>query len=141
MSFLERGILRAKAGVIKLGADVDLVRRAANRFDVDDAAQISGTANITGATRIGGVLTAASTLTATGAITATGGIATLPGTPFCIPYGTAVPTITANGDIRVYHKSTDHIPRLVFQSNGTPYVIALPTATHGTITVTVNSIP
>jgi len=135
MSFLERGILRVKGGTIKLGADVDITRGAANRMDVADAVQISGTANVTGATRIGGALTAV------GAIAATGGVATLPGTPFCLPYGTAVPTITANGDLRIYHKSTDHIPRLAFQSNGTAYVIALPTATNGTVTVTVNSIP
>lgn len=61
------------------------------------------------------------------------------GTPFVAPYGTAAPTIDTNGQLAVYHKT--HVPRLVLYSGGTPYAMAMPAATHGTLTITVNSVP
>lgn len=144
MAFLERGILRAKGGKIELGADVVIRRTTANRLDLDDATQISGTANITGAARVGGALTAVSTVGVTGLATLNGGVAssgtvTLTG-KFVAPYGTVVDGGTAtalatNGEVAVTHKA--HVPYLTFRSGGTPYYVALPSATHGTITVTV----
>ena len=118
--FVIRRALAVRGGSVQLGADVNLVRDAANRLRTDDAFQVGGTANLDGATRIGGS-------------------ATFAGTPFVVPYGTASPTLSPNGDLRVYHKSA--VARLAFQSGGTAYVIALPTATNGTITVSVGTIP
>lgn len=61
------------------------------------------------------------------------------GTAFVAPYGTSSPAPVTNGQIAVYHKT--HVPRLVVYSGGTAYCVAFPAATHGTITVTVNSVP
>lgn len=61
------------------------------------------------------------------------------GTSLAVPYGTSSPSPIVNGNVNVYHKG--NVARLVVRSGGTAYVIALPAATHGTITCTVNSVP
>lgn len=125
MAFLERGILRAKSGRIELGADVVIRRTAANRLDIDDAVQVSGTANVTGAITADGGVASAGTVTVTGRLVA--------------PHGTASPTVAANGQIVTYTKAA--VNYVGFQIGGTPHYIAFPVATHGTVTVTVGGTP
>ena len=136
--FVVRRGLAVRGGKIQFGADVELARTTADRLDLADALQVSGTANITGATRVGGALTQVGAATLSGALSVAGS-ATLSGTPCVLPYLTASPGDAVNGEFNIYHKGD--VARLSFRSGGTPYTIALPSATHGTVTITIGSPP
>lgn len=54
-----------------------------------------------------------------------------------LPYGTSAPTPDTNGGVAVAHVS--NVGKVAFQSGGSIYTIAFPSASNGTITVTVAS--
>lgn len=126
--FKIRQNLAVAGGSVLIGADTGLYRDTTDRLKTDDALEVAGTAQITGAARVSGILTLGSALAA-------GGSVTLSGTPFVIPYGTAAPTFAVNGDLRIAHVT--HVPSMRIRSGGTTYTIGLPSATHGTVTITV----
>ena len=126
-------------GQLRIGADVDLTRGAANRLDLADGFQVSGTVNVTGAARIAGIATLAGGMAAAGSVGIAGSVIAS-GTPFILPNGTAAITaLRTNGAVYINHYA--HVPYLCFQSNGTPYALAMPTTTHGTVTCLANAYP
>jgi hypothetical protein len=114
----------AVGGSVAIGADCSLYREAANRLATGDALSVGGTVNLQGATRIGGALTAVSS-------------ATFSGTPFVIPHGTVAPSLTTNGEIKVYDPTG--AGKVSFRIGGTVYTLAFPSASHGTVTITVGT--
>lgn len=61
------------------------------------------------------------------------------GTALFVPYSTAATTKVENGDFQIYHKG--NVGYLTFRAGGTVYSIGLPSATHGTATITVGTPP
>lgn len=102
-------------------------------------ARIFATSNLT----VTGTAAFSGVITGTGAVTLSGGVTiagTVSGTvtfanKVNLPYGTAAPTPNANGGVDVAHVS--NVAKFVFKSGGTVYTIAMPTASNGTVTVTV----
>ena len=117
-----KGRINIGAGSVTFGdaEDTNLYRSAANTLKTDDALTVAGAFNASGAATVAGAFTAQ-------------------GTPALVPYATASPTVDSNGQVGVYHKAG--VAYLTFQSGGTPYVLGLPSATNGTLTITVNSVP
>ncbi len=135
--FRVRRNLVVNGGSVQIGADVGIYRSAANRLDTDDALQVAGTANLVGAVRHGGALTQVGA--ATMAAASFSGSAVFSGTPVVLPYGTVSPGDAVNGEFNIYHRAA--VAYLSFRSGGTPYSIALPNVTAGTMLVTVGSPP
>ncbi len=139
MGFFVVGNLKMRGGSVQLGADTNLYRKAANQLATDDGMHVAGTAGVVGAAQFTAAVTALSTLGVTGIITASAGVNAAAGTLLAVPYGTASPTVNANGAISFVQKADRSY--LTFQAGGTPFHIMFPQTTHGTITVTVGGTP
>lgn len=135
--FKVKQALAISGGSVLLGADTNLYRSAANILATDDALSVGGTVLVKktsgGTTTIDG-----GTVTVPGQLVNSGS-AVFSGTPFIIPTGGTPTNLRSNG--AMYLASVNDVNYLLFRVGGTPISVGLPATTHGTLTITVNSLP
>ena len=122
--FVVRRGLAVRGGSVQIGADCNLYRISASVLRTNDGLTVDGAL-----TPSGGVISA-------GYLAQTGS-ANMSGTPFRVPHGTIAPGLTQSGEIKMYDPTG--AGKISMRIGGTVYTLAFPSATHGTVTITVGT--